>query len=124
MKLGNLCTAELKKQLFSLSKSEWERYSPERRAREVRSYIVRHRLGQKVSQFVRANADKFVTGDMPKPRLASEWICNHAMASAAEKSFKPMKAFQTSLFDVMEYHGMPTERKQELLDAFNNFQLQ
>lgn len=122
--LGQLVSSELKKQLFALASSEWDRITPEKRQKATKTYIIRHRLGEKVSKFIgRGQARSFAVAVLPQPRLMSEWVCNHAMAIAGEKAVKPMKAVHQSLLEIMAFHGMPTERAQELYNAFDNFQL-
>lgn len=123
MKLANLCSSELKKQLYAIAVSPWEKLTPQKRQKLAKSFIIRHRLGEKASKFIRQHRLTFTGDKQLRPREAAEWICANTMALTAEQSYKPMKAFRTSLAEAFMSSGMSEERKQELFNSFDKFQL-
>lgn len=125
MKLGQLIdTQALKNELFGLASTPWVDLDPAKRVKQTKSYIIRHRLGEKVAKFIASGQHKqFCVGEMPKPRTSSEWVCAHAQALAGEQSFKPMKAVKLSLEQIFMFYGCPENRTAELSTAFDNFQI-
>ena len=124
MKLGNLLSTELKRQLYMIAVSPWERLTPQKRQKLTKSFIIRHKLGKKASTFIRQHGPSFTHTRQLRPRKAAEWICANTIALAAEQSLKPMKAFRTSLAEAFMSSGMSEERKQELFNCFDSFQIQ